>query len=120
MIRLTLPAHRHWNDKGTNDNAQKREEDYSKWIGILSFGPMSTPISPKCSAAMTPILIEALSFAKSEGLPDHHVSPSQGQFLATLAQMIKARYVLEIGTLAGYSTISPGARHRFAGRGHQP
>lgn len=52
-----------------------------------------------------PILEDALAFARAEGLPAHDVSPAQGRFLATLVHMIKARYILEIGTLGGYSTI---------------
>ena len=52
-----------------------------------------------------PILFDVLDHARDEGLPAQDVSPAQGRFLATLIQMIKARYVLEIGTLAGYSTI---------------
>jgi predicted O-methyltransferase YrrM len=43
--------------------------------------------------------------AKKAGLPDHHVSPLQGQFLTILTRAIKAERILEIGTLAGYSTI---------------
>lgn len=43
--------------------------------------------------------------AKKAGLPDHAVSPLQGQFLTILARAVKAMRVLEIGTLAGYSTM---------------
>jgi predicted O-methyltransferase YrrM len=43
--------------------------------------------------------------AKKAGLPDHHVSPLQGAFLTILTRAVKAERVLEIGTLAGYSTI---------------
>lgn len=39
------------------------------------------------------------------GLPAIDVSPPQGKFLALIAQSIRARRVLEIGTLGGYSTI---------------
>jgi predicted O-methyltransferase YrrM len=39
------------------------------------------------------------------GLPPIDVSPPQGKFLHLLARMIRARKVLEIGTLGGYSTI---------------
>jgi predicted O-methyltransferase YrrM len=39
------------------------------------------------------------------GLPDHAVSPLQGQFLTILTRATKAKRVLEIGTMAGYSTI---------------
>ncbi len=52
-----------------------------------------------------PILNNALALAREEGLPAHDVSPAQGRFLASLVRMIKARYILEIGTLGGYSTI---------------
>jgi predicted O-methyltransferase YrrM len=38
-------------------------------------------------------------------LPQISVSPSQGKFLYLLARLIKARRILELGTLAGYSTI---------------
>lgn len=43
--------------------------------------------------------------AKKAGLPDHHVSPLQGQFLTIITRAIKAQRILEIGTLAGYSTL---------------
>lgn len=39
------------------------------------------------------------------GLPPHEVAPNQGALLSLLARMIGAARVLEIGTLAGYSTI---------------
>jgi predicted O-methyltransferase YrrM len=39
------------------------------------------------------------------GLPRYDVSPPQGALLELLARMVGARAILEIGTLAGYSTI---------------
>eukprot|EP01122_Echinamoeba_exundans_P014997 TRINITY_DN6947_c0_g1_i1.p1 TRINITY_DN6947_c0_g1~~TRINITY_DN6947_c0_g1_i1.p1 ORF type:complete len:195 (-),score=34.64 TRINITY_DN6947_c0_g1_i1:612-1196(-) len=39
------------------------------------------------------------------GLPPHNVAPNQGKMLQIVAQMCKASRILEIGTLAGYSTI---------------
>jgi predicted O-methyltransferase YrrM len=39
------------------------------------------------------------------GLPPHEVSPLQGAMLELLARAIGARRILEIGTLAGYSTV---------------
>ncbi|MFF0490423.1 O-methyltransferase [Nocardia sp. NPDC004068] len=39
------------------------------------------------------------------GLPHIDVSPAQGKFLSLLARSIRARRVLEIGTLGGYSTL---------------
>jgi predicted O-methyltransferase YrrM len=39
------------------------------------------------------------------GLPAHDVSPPQGALLELLARLMGARSILEIGTLAGYSTL---------------
>src|SRR5512135_2294521 len=43
--------------------------------------------------------------AEKAGLPAIAVSASQGKLLMLLAQMMGARKILEVGTLAGYSTI---------------
>lgn len=43
--------------------------------------------------------------AKSAGLPDIAVTPTQGKLLHLLARSVNARHILEIGTLAAYSTI---------------
>jgi predicted O-methyltransferase YrrM len=42
---------------------------------------------------------------REHGLPQIEVAPNQGAFLALLARVAGARRVLELGTLAGYSTI---------------
>lgn len=39
------------------------------------------------------------------GLPQIAVAPNQGKLLSLLARLVGARNILEIGTLAGYSTI---------------
>jgi predicted O-methyltransferase YrrM len=52
-----------------------------------------------------PALEGALRAAEEAGLPPIHVAPNQGKLLSILAQSIGARTILEIGTLAGYSTI---------------
>lgn len=39
------------------------------------------------------------------GMPDIHVAPTQGMMLHLLARAVRAERILEIGTLAGYSTI---------------
>lgn len=39
------------------------------------------------------------------GIPQISVSPNQGKFLQLLARLCQAQRILEIGTLAGYSTI---------------
>jgi predicted O-methyltransferase YrrM len=51
------------------------------------------------------ILETILRRMKKAGLPAHNVSPLQGEFLTILTRAMKAERVLEIGTLAGYSTI---------------
>jgi predicted O-methyltransferase YrrM len=52
-----------------------------------------------------PLLEGALEAASAAGLPAISVSPAQGKFLYLLARVQGARNILEIGTLAGYSTI---------------
>jgi predicted O-methyltransferase YrrM len=47
----------------------------------------------------------ALAAALDSGLPPHEVSPLEGKLLHLLARTVGARTVLELGTLAGYSTI---------------
>lgn len=51
------------------------------------------------------VLDAALDASAEAGLPAINVSPAQGKLLMLLAQMCGARRILEIGTLAGYSTI---------------
>jgi predicted O-methyltransferase YrrM len=51
-------------------------------------------------------LLEAvIAGSAAAGLPAIHVSPNLGRLLHLLVKMQGARHVLEIGTLAGYSTI---------------
>ncbi len=50
-------------------------------------------------------LTSALPDAKAAGMPQMQVSAGQAKFLYLLARMVGARRILEIGTLAGYSTI---------------
>ncbi len=47
----------------------------------------------------------ALAASAAAGLPAIAVSPAQGKLLNLLARMMKARRILEVGTLGGYSTI---------------
>jgi len=57
-----------------------------------------------------------LQASTAGGLPEIQVSPVQGKLLHMLARLQKARAILEIGTLGGYSTIwlarglAPGGR----------
>ncbi len=50
-------------------------------------------------------LERALQRSAEAGLPAISVSPTQGKFLSLLARMCRARRILEIGTLGGYSAI---------------
>src|SRR5438094_70041 len=47
----------------------------------------------------------ALKASADAGLPPIQVSPNQGKLLHLLARLQGAHKILEIGTLAGYSTI---------------
>ncbi len=51
------------------------------------------------------VLTAAQARARDAGLPDIQVSANQGKLLYLFTKLIGARHVLEIGTLAGYSTI---------------
>jgi predicted O-methyltransferase YrrM len=55
--------------------------------------------------APDPALEDALAAGAAAGLPAHDVSPLQGMLLEVLARAVGARAILELGTLAGYSTI---------------
>ena len=46
-----------------------------------------------------------LAAATAPGLPPHGVTPPEGKLLHLLVRLSRARTVLELGTLAGYSTI---------------
>ncbi|HEY4101191.1 MAG TPA: O-methyltransferase [Gemmatimonadales bacterium] len=62
------------------------------------------------------LLDAALTSGAEAGMPAINVAPNQGKFLMLLTQIMAASRVLEIGTLAGYSTIwmarglAPGGR----------
>src|SRR5687768_1599892 len=50
-------------------------------------------------------LLNVTASIENEGIPPISVSANQGKFLHLLAKMINAKKILELGTLAGYSTI---------------
>jgi predicted O-methyltransferase YrrM len=52
-----------------------------------------------------PVLSAALEASDAAELPKIAVSTQQGKFLSLLAAAIRARRILEIGTLGGFSTI---------------
>lgn len=52
-----------------------------------------------------PALEGALAATRAAGIPEIQVSAAQGKWLHLLAKAMGARRILEVGTLAGYSTI---------------
>ena len=82
---------------------QSYEKD-PRWTAVdtYSFGHLH-PSSRKTPS--NDVLEHALSISEEQGLPDIAVSPSQGKFLQLQARLLKAKNVLEVGTLGGYSTI---------------
>ncbi|GAB4187499.1 MAG: O-methyltransferase [Simkaniaceae bacterium] len=59
----------------------------------------------KIFTAEEPKLTQARENSRRRGLPNIQISSHMGRLLALLAYLSKARRVLEIGTLGGYSTI---------------
>lgn len=51
------------------------------------------------------VLAGALARSREAGLPDIQVAGNQGKLLSMLARIHRAERILEIGTLAGYSTV---------------
>jgi predicted O-methyltransferase YrrM len=81
---------------------QSYEKD-PRWSAVdkYAFSHLHVPTrSPSTSA-----LEHALQNSEKEGLPDIAVSPSQGKYLQLQARLIRAKNILEVGTLGGYSTI---------------
>lgn len=56
-------------------------------------------------AAEDDVLKSVIASTEKNGMPLIHVSPENGRFIQLLIKIIRAKCVLEIGTLAGYSTI---------------
>ena len=69
-----------------------------KWTKVNQY--ISDHLAPSDEA-----LDAALEASQAAKLPAINVSPNQGKLLMLLARAVGARAILEIGTLAGYSTI---------------
>ena len=78
-----------------------------------------TTVDDYLSSLLVPddeVLKNALKTSREAGLPQIQVSPVQGKLLHLLCRSIKARRILEMGTLGAYSTIwlaralEPGGR----------
>ena len=69
-----------------------------KWTAVDSYiGGMLVPSDPSLEAA--------LEAGEAAGMPSINVAPNMGKLLQIMAKAVGARKILEIGTLAGYSTI---------------
>ncbi len=53
-----------------------------------------------------PLLQSVVESGRAAGMPEIHVAPNQGRLLHLIVRACGAKRVLEIGTLAGYSTIA--------------
>jgi predicted O-methyltransferase YrrM len=74
-----------------------------RWTAVdeYAFSHLHSPSSVPSTSALD----HALSTSQKEGLPDIAVSPSQGKYLQLQARLMRAKSILEVGTLGGYSTI---------------
>ena len=52
-----------------------------------------------------PFLQQLKAAAEQEGIPSIWISPAQASFMALLLKAVRAREVVEVGTLAGYSAL---------------
>ena len=77
----------------TQDNANQE-----KWTAVDRYFSEQLSLSDAALDAAT-------AANKAAELPAIDVTPNQGKLLQVLAQLAGARYILEIGTLGGYSTI---------------
>jgi predicted O-methyltransferase YrrM len=68
------------------------------WKSVDSY--FTEALIPADSAAQA-----ALTANRNAGLPEIDVTPLQGRFLEVMVRATRARRILEIGTLGGYSTI---------------
>lgn len=73
----------------------------------------STPITPEINAYIQSLFSSEDAFlqqlnkeAEREGIPPISIAPEQTRLLQVLLRAINARVVIEIGSLAGYSTIA--------------
>ncbi len=74
------------------------DENIQEWTAVDGYiSDLLIPADPAMQAA--------LDDAAAAGLPQIQVSAPQGKLLHLLARVARARRVLEIGTLGGYSTI---------------
>ena len=81
--------------------------------------PIGAELLSYLAARTTPedeLLVALKEAAPEAGLPAIWISPEQGSLMQTLVRLVRARHVVEVGTLGGYSAIwmarglEPGGR----------
>ena len=79
------------------------EEHDSRWAAVDAYQDqhLNTPLRNPYHAAIT----RAYTNSLARGLQDISVSASQGKFLCLQCKILRARRVLEVGTLGAYSAI---------------
>ena len=77
------------------------QDDRSTAVDAYTSSHLMNPKRNKFHDALT----QAYDNALAEGLPDIACSPTQGKYLSVQLQVARAKNVLELGTLGGYSAI---------------
>lgn len=85
-----------------SNQPQPRDADPA-WTAVDHYA--FSHLHPSSSTPSPSTLSQALSNSTKQGLPDIAVSPSQGKYLQLTARLARAKHILEVGTLGGYSTI---------------
>ena len=75
-----------------------------RWAAVDAY--TNPHLHPSSSTSPSPsVLSAALETQNAKDLPDIAVSAAQGKFLQLTARLSRAKHILEVGTLGGYSTI---------------
>ncbi|CAA7266161.1 unnamed protein product [Cyclocybe aegerita] len=82
----------------TQGGCSSRQTTFDDWKQSDSYH--NSFLLPKDDA-----LDAALKNNREQGLPDISVSVAQGKLMNLVAKSMKAKHILEVGTLGGYSTI---------------
>jgi predicted O-methyltransferase YrrM len=82
------------------DRSYSRE---SRWTAVDEYA--FSRLHPSMSVPSTSALNHALSTMEKAGIYNIAVSPSQGKYLQLQVRLTRAKHILEVGTLGGYSTI---------------
>lgn len=82
----------------TGDRLEQQEGGRAVWAAVDDY-------VVRLFHPQDPVLDRALQRSADAGLPDIQVSPTQGVLLGLMVRATRARRILEIGTLGGYSTI---------------